>query len=337
VIANVWLIPALPLAAFLINGLFGRRWLKHATGWIAALAMAAAAAIAVGVFLEVLGGAERTTVALYRWIAVGDFEVNIAALIDPLSSVMLLVVTVVGTLIFIFANGYMAHDHGFHRFFTWFSLFAFAMLILVMADNYLLMFVGWEGVGLCSYLLIGYWFDKPAPQFAANKAFWFNRVGDWGYTIGIITIFLVFGSMTFTEVFDKVGIATQANLTLICIALFVGATGKSAQLPLYSWLPDAMEGPTPVSALLHAATMVAAGVFLVVRADPLFAQAPSSNNRVIASRVGPLISLARGNTSENCTVPSDRQIRKIASARPTSPTRFIRNAFFAAVAALGRS
>src|SRR2546428_531510 len=221
--------------------------------------MPTSAAIAIGVFLEVLGGLERTTVSLYRWIAVGDFEVNVAALVDPLSSVMLLVVTVVGTLIFIFANGYMAHDHGFPRFFTWFSLFAFAMLILVMADNYLLMFVGWEGVGLCSYLLIGYWFDKPAPQFAANKAFWFNRVGDWGYTIGIITIFLVFGSMTFTDVFEKVGIATQANLTLICIALFVGATGKSAQLPLYSWLPDAMEGPTPVSALIHAATMVMAG------------------------------------------------------------------------------
>jgi NADH-quinone oxidoreductase subunit L len=269
----VWLIPALPLAAFLINGLFGRRWLKHATGWIAVAAMATSAAIAIGVFLDVLRGVERTTVTLYRWIGVGDFEVNVAALIDPLSSVMLLVVTIVGTLIFIFAIGYMAHDHGFPRFFTWFSLFAFAMLILVMADNYLLMFVGWEGVGLCSYLLIGYWFDKPAPRFAANKAFWFNRVGDWGYTIGIITIFLVFGSMTFTEVFDKVGIATQANLTLICIALFVGATGKSAQLPLYSWLPDAMEGPTPVSALIHAATMVTAGVYLVARSTPLFVAA----------------------------------------------------------------
>src|SRR5438445_2606569 len=247
-INNVWLIPALPLAAFLSNGLFGRRWLKHATGWSAVAALTAAAAIAIGVFLEVLGGQERTTVSLYKWIGVGDFTVNVAALVDPLSSVMLLVVTVVGTLIFIFANGYMAHDHGFHRFFTWFSLFAFAMLILVMADNYLLMFVGWEGVGLCSYLLIGYWFDKPAPQFAANKDFCFNRVGDWGYTIGIITIFLVFGSLNFTDVFDKVGIATQANLTLICVALFVAATGKSAQLPLYPWLPDPVEGHAPLSA-----------------------------------------------------------------------------------------
>src|SRR5439155_555860 len=248
----VWVIPGLPLAAFLINGLFGRRWLGHLTGWIATGAVGLSALLAIGVFVDVLRGVERSTVVLYRWIGVGEFKIDVAAFIDPLSSVMLLVVTVVGTLIFVFANGYMAHDQGFPRFFTWFSLFVFAMLILVMADNYLLMFVGWEGVGLCSYLLIGYWFQNTAPQKAANKAFWMNRIGDWGYTIGMITIFLVFGSLQFTEVFEKVGIATQANLTLICLALFVGATGKSAQLPLCSWLPDAMEGPTPVSALIHA-------------------------------------------------------------------------------------
>ena len=275
-IAMAWLIPAFPLAAFIVNGLFGRRWLRHATGWIAVAAVAASAVVAIGIFLEVLGGAERTTVSLYQWIGVGEFKVNVAALIDPLSSVMLLVVTVVGTLIFIFANGYMAHDHGVHRFFTWFSLFVFAMLILVMADNYLLMFVGWEGVGLCSYLLIGFWFERHEPVVAAKKAFVMNRIGDWGYTIGMITIFLVFGSLTYTEVFEKVEIATQANLTLICLALFVGATGKSAQLPLYSWLPDAMEGPTPVSALIHAATMVTAGVYMVARSMPLFAQAGPS-------------------------------------------------------------
>ena len=269
----VWLIPALPLVAFLVNGLFGRRWLGHATGWIASVALGISAVLATGVFLEVLGGRERTTVTLYEWIGAGDFHVNIAALVDPLSSVMLLVVTVVGTLIFVYANGYMEHDHGFWRFFTWFPLFAFAMLILVMADNYLLMFVGWEGVGLCSYLLIGFWFDRAAPQKAANKAFWMNRIGDWGYTIGMITTFLVFGSVTFTDVFDKVGGATQAQLVLICVMLFVGATGKSAQLPLYSWLPDAMEGPTPVSALIHAATMVTAGVYLVARSTPLFVAA----------------------------------------------------------------
>src|SRR2546423_8202300 len=269
----VWLVPAFPLAAFLINGLFGRRWLGHLTGWIASAAVGASALMAIGAFTEVLGGEERTTVSLYRWIGVGDFQVNVAALIDPLSAVMLLVVTVVSTLIFIYANGYMVHDHGFHRFVTWFPLFVFAMLVLVMADNYLLMFVGWEGVGLCSYLLIGFWFDKPAPQHAANKAFWMNRIGDWGYTIGMITIFLVFGSLNFTDVFDRVGIATQANLTLICVALFVGAAGKSAQLPLSSWLPDAMEGPTPVSALIHAARMVTAAVYLVAGSTPLFVAA----------------------------------------------------------------
>ena len=269
----VWLVPALPLAAFLVNGLFGRRWLGHATGWIASAAVAGSALISVGVFLEVLGGREETTVPLYTWIGVGDFHVDVAALIDPLSSVMLLVVTVVGTLIFVYANGYMEHDHGFWRFFTWFPLFVFAMLILVMADNYLLMFVGWEGVGLCSYLLIGFWFDKPAPQFAANKAFWMNRIGDWGFTIGMITAFLFFGSMTFTDVFERAHGATPEQLTLVCLALFVGAAGKSAQLPLYSWLPDAMEGPTPVSALIHAATMVTAGVYLVARSMPLFAAA----------------------------------------------------------------
>src|SRR2546428_11150315 len=271
-IALVWLIPALPLAAFLVNGFFGRRWLGHLTGWIASVAVAASALLAIGVFLEVLRGAERTTVTLYRWIGVGDFQVNVAALIDPLSTAMLLVVTVVSTLIFIYANGYMEHDHGFHRFFTWFPLFVFAMLILVMADNYLLMFVGWEGVGLCSYLLIGFWFERPEPYYAAKKAFVMNRIGDWGYTIGIITVFLVFGSMNFLDVFRRLeeSAPAQGALTLICLALFFAATGKSAQLPLYSWLPDALEGPTPVSALIHAATMVTSGVYLVARSMPLF-------------------------------------------------------------------
>ncbi len=275
-IQNVWLIPAFPLAAFLITGLFGRRWLHRWSGIVASVAVGLSALIAVGVFLEVLGGAERTTVMLYEWIGVGDFHSSVSALVDPLSSVMLLVVTVVSFLIFVYSNGYMEHDHGLPRFFTWMSLFVFAMLILVMADNYLLMFVGWEGVGLCSYLLIGFWFERPEPYVAAKKAFVMNRIGDWGYTIGMITIFLVFGSMQFVDVFEHVDIATQANLTLICLALFFGATGKSAQLPLYSWLPDAMEGPTPVSALIHAATMVTAGVYLVARSMPLFEAAGPS-------------------------------------------------------------
>src|SRR5881396_1905021 len=277
-IALVWLIPAFPLAAFLVSGLLGRRRLGHWTGVIASAAVGLSALISIGVFLEVLGGKEQTIVSLYRWIAVGDFSINVSALIDPLSSVMLLVVTLVSFLIFVNSNGYMAHDAGFYRFFAWLSLFVFAMLILVMADNYLLMFVGWEGVGLCSYLLIGFWFERPEPYYAAKKAFVMNRIGDWGYTIGIITIFLVFGSMNFLDVFTRLATTSMAQgpLTLICLALFFGATGKSAQLPLYSWLPDAMEGPTPVSALIHAATMVTSGVYLVARSTPLFAAAGSS-------------------------------------------------------------
>ena len=277
-IGLVWLIPALPLAAFLVNGLFGRRWLGHLTGVIASAAVGVSALLAIGVFLEVLGGKTPTVVSLYRWIAVGDFSINVSALVDPLSSTMLLVVTVVSFLIFVYANGYMADDAGFYRFFTWLSLFVFAMLILVMADNYLLMFVGWEGVGLCSYLLIGFWFERPEPYYAAKKAFVMNRIGDWGYTIGIITIFLVFGSMNFLDVFTRLATSSMAQgpLTLICLALFFGATGKSAQLPLYSWLPDAMEGPTPVSALIHAATMVTSGVYLVARSMPLFEAAGPS-------------------------------------------------------------
>jgi len=279
VISLVWLIPAFPLAAFLVNGLFGRRWLGRLTGVvIASVAVGLSALVSIGVFLEVLGGKTPTVVPLYRWIAVGDFSINVSALVDPLSSTMLLVVTVVSFLIFVYSNGYMAHDAGFYRFFTWLSLFVFAMLILVMADNYLLMFVGWEGVGLCSYLLIGFWFERPAPYYAAKKAFVMNRIGDWGYTIGIITIFLAFGSMNFLYVFNRLQASAMPRdtLTLICVALFFGATGKSAQLPLYSWLPDAMEGPTPVSALIHAATMVTSGVYLVARSMPLFEAAGPS-------------------------------------------------------------
>ncbi|CAN5250881.1 NADH-quinone oxidoreductase subunit L [soil metagenome] len=266
----VWLVAAFPLAAFLVNGLFGRRWLGRLTGPIASLAIAASAALSFLIFLEVLAGRTSTTVTLYTWIAVGEFQSSVAALVDPLSAVMLLVVTVVSLLVHVYSIGYMEHDDGFYRFFTWLPLFVFAMLILVLADNYLLMFVGWEGVGLCSYLLIGYWFERPEPQMAAKKAFVMNRVGDWGFMIGLIVTFLVFGSVTFGEVFERVDIAQEGVLGLICLAFFLGAAGKSAQLPLYSWLPDAMEGPTPVSALIHAATMVTAGVYLVARSTPLF-------------------------------------------------------------------
>jgi len=272
----VWLIPGLPLGAAIVNGLFGRRWLRHATGPIATVALGASAALALAIFAGVMADPTPRTVVLYEWFGVGGFHTNVAALIDPLSMIMVVVVTGISFLIHVYSNGYMEHDHGFHRFFTWLPLFVFFMLTLVLADNYVLMFVGWEGVGLCSYLLIGFWFEKPAPYTAANKAFWMNRIGDWGFTVGIILMFLAFGSVTFHEVFlkvDEVHRADPTMLTIIALALFLGATGKSAQLPLYSWLPDAMEGPTPVSALIHAATMVTAGVYLVARSTPLFAAA----------------------------------------------------------------
>ncbi|MDE3100778.1 MAG: NADH-quinone oxidoreductase subunit L [Chloroflexota bacterium] len=280
VVGLVWLVPGIPLAAAIVNGLFGRRWLHRATGVIASVALGLSAVLGVAIFFAVVAaGHVARTVTLYEWIGAGDFHVNVAALVDPLSATMVAVVTVVSFLIHVFSNGYMEHDPGIHRFFTWLPLFVFLMLTLVLADNYLLMFVGWEGVGLCSYLLIGFWFERPAPYTAANKAFWMNRIGDWGFTIGTILTFLTFGSLTFHDVFPKVaGVAQTQPLTItfIALAFFLGATGKSAQLPLYSWLPDAMEGPTPVSALIHAATMVTAGVYLVARSTPLFAVAGSA-------------------------------------------------------------
>ncbi len=280
IVGLVWLVPGIPLAAAIVNGLFGRRWLHRASGVIASVALGLSAALGLAIFFAVLsGGGQARIVTLYEWIGVGDFRVDVAALVDPLSATMVAVVAGISFLIHVYSNGYMEHDHGIHRFFTWLPLFVFFMLTLVLADNYLLMFVGWEGVGLCSYLLIGFWFERPAPYIAAKKAFVMNRIGDWGFTVGTILTFLTFGTLNFQQVFDKVGGVAKTDpttITFIGLAFFLGATGKSAQLPLYSWLPDAMEGPTPVSALIHAATMVTAGVYLVARSTPLFADAGSA-------------------------------------------------------------
>ena len=278
VIDLVWLVALIPLAAAIVNGLLGRRYLRKWTGPIATVALGISAVLGTLIFFATVAAGDHASraVTLYEWIAVGDFRVGVTALVDPLSALMVFVVTVVSFLIHVYSNGYMSHDHGFHRFFTWLPLFVFFMLVLVLADNYVLMFVGWEGVGLCSYLLIGFWFERPAPSTAANKAFWMNRIGDWGFTIGMILTFMAFGTVAFQEVFPKVEAVHEHDpviLTVIALAFFVGAAGKSAQLPLYSWLPDAMEGPTPVSALIHAATMVTAGVYLVARSTPLFAAA----------------------------------------------------------------
>ncbi len=282
----LWLIPLLPLLGSALNGILGRRFPKPLISAIACSTVGASFLIAVGAFagLMRLPAEERhIAVSFFTWIASGEFVARAEFLLDPLSAVMILVVTGVGFLIHIYSIGYMHAEDGYYRFFSYMNLFMFSMLVLVLAGNFLLMFVGWEGVGLCSYLLIGYYFDRRSAGDAGKKAFIVNRIGDVGFILGILLVFVTFRSLDFTEVFrtiaeDAANFPVEAGifgtLTAIGILLFVGATGKSAQVPLYVWLPDAMEGPTPVSALIHAATMVTAGVYMVVRCAPIFTRAP---------------------------------------------------------------
>ncbi len=278
----VWLIPVFPLIGFLVNGLLGRNFSEKTIGWIAAGAVGASFVVTVLIFLEVLGmppGSRSIQRIVYTWIASGDLNIPFGFLIDPLSLIMLSVVSGVGCIIHVYSIGYMHGEFGFRRYFCYLNLFVFNMLILVSANNFLLMFVGWEGVGLCSYLLIGYYYEKKSAADAGKKAFVVNRVGDFGFLVGAFLIFTTFGTFNYLDVFaaapDKL---TYGGLlvTAITLLIFVGATGKSAQIPLYTWLPDAMEGPTPVSALIHAATMVTAGVYMVARCSVLFALAPIS-------------------------------------------------------------
>ena len=283
------LIPLLPFISFLINILFGRNYIKDKAHWIAVPAVVGSFLLAVSAFFDVAGGRD-INVNIYSWIVSGSFNVSVGFLIDRLSAIMLIVVTSISALIFIYSIGYMHGDGGYYRFFAYLSLFVFSMLILVMANNFLLLYFGWEAVGLCSYFLIGYWFHKKSAADAGKKAFIVNRFGDFGFGLGVILIFLTFGSLDYMQVFGSAGgIAGQTiNLlgydvdliTLISLLLFCGAVGKSAQVPLHVWLPDAMEGPTPVSALIHAATMVTAGVFMVARANPLFSLSEVAMNTV---------------------------------------------------------
>ncbi len=283
------LIPLLPFAGFLFAGLLGKH-LKEKSAYVAIFGVVGAFFLSCSAFLDVLGGT-IVDQSLYSWISVGTLSVNVGFRIDQLTAVMLLVVTTLSSLIHIYSVGYMHGDKGYARFFAYLNLFTFFMLILVMANNFLLMFVGWEGVGLCSYLLIGFWYEKKSAADAGVKAFVVNRVGDFGFVLGMLLIFVTFGTLQFTEVFKAVATpaANQSYMlfggeisviTLISLLLFLGATGKSAQLPLYVWLPDAMEGPTPVSALIHAATMVTAGVFMVARCAPIFSLSPTAMNTV---------------------------------------------------------
>src|SRR3982074_2277652 len=274
-------IPLLPLAGAAINGFFGRRSSKRA---ISAVALAFCG---LTFFVAVFIAANFSSLALpyvesgISWILSGHFPVNFAFYLDQLSLVMLMVVTGVGFLIHIYSVGYMWDDDGYYRFMSYLNLFMFFMLTLVLAKNYLLMFIGWEGVGLASYLLIGFWFTKDSAAAAGKKAFIVNRIGDFGFLIALFLIIKHFGSLDFTHVFAAVQLLSPETggagpLTAIGLLLMVGAAGKSAQIPLYVWLPDAMEGPTPVSALIHAATMVTAGVYMVARSHMIFERAPGA-------------------------------------------------------------
>jgi NADH-quinone oxidoreductase subunit L len=270
-----WLIPLVPGASAFILAVFGKWLSKKYVSWQACLSVLASFVLSAVSFFGLLKVSPESlpvVKTLFRWIESGSFSAGLSLQLDPLSSIMTLVVTGVGFLIHVYSVGYMAHDKGYKRYFTYLNLFTFAMLVLVMGANLVLMFVGWEGVGLCSYLLIGFWFEKHSAANAGKKAFIVNRVGDAAFILGIFFIFLVVGSGDFRAITEAIegGAVTQGMATLIALLLFVGATGKSAQIPLYVWLPDAMEGPTPVSALIHAATMVTAGVYMVARMNLLF-------------------------------------------------------------------
>ncbi|MEY4374923.1 MAG: NADH-quinone oxidoreductase subunit [Candidatus Eisenbacteria bacterium] len=278
----LWIIPALPLAAVALNLLLGDRLGKRGTAFLACGAVIAAFAFALRAVLHLASLPEHErhlTEMAWQWMRVGDFSVNVSFLLDPLSAIMVLVVTGVGSLIHVYATGYMSHDHSFRRFFLYLNLFMFSMLTLVLADNYLLLFVGWEGVGLCSYLLIGFWTERPSAAEAGKKAFIVNRIGDFGFMLGAFMLIGATGSLDFDRVFaaaPTVFAAGGAAITAATLLMFLGATGKSAQIPLFVWLPDAMEGPTPVSALIHAATMVTAGVYMLARSHVLFEMAPQT-------------------------------------------------------------
>src|SRR3989449_165257 len=295
---KIWLIPLFPALGALAQLLFGRKLPDRAVSAVSVGLPGLSFLWAVGCFLALLGQPEHVFASkpLYSWLpagafrlasgSVGSLNVDVGFLLDPLSAVMVLVVTGVGLLIHIYSIGYMAHEGGYYRFFGYLNLFMFSMLILVLANNYLMMFVGWEGVGLCSYLLIGFYFLRKSASDAGKKAFVVNRVGDAGFLLGVMLMAVTFGTLNFQEVTAAARSGRfpvgDGVMTGICVLLFIGAIGKSAQIPLYVWLPDAMEGPTPVSALIHAATMVTAGVYMVARSNALFVLAPTALGIVAA-------------------------------------------------------
>ncbi len=274
------LIPVFPLLAVLVNGLLGHRYSHDMAHRLAWGSVGLSFLCTVGVFTDVMRTGASHEVVAYQWIFGGDLAINLAYLVDPLTCAWLLVVTGVGFLIHVYSVGYMHGEAGFTRFFTYMNLFMVSMLLLVMGNNYVVLFIGWEGVGLCSYLLIGYYYDKVSAAKAASKAFVVNRIGDAGFLVAIFLVFINFKTLDYTKVFAQVGHLSPEMATAIALCLLVGAIGKSAQLPLHTWLPDAMEGPTPVSALIHAATMVTAGVYMIVRNHAIFDLSPFAMSAV---------------------------------------------------------
>jgi len=300
----LWLIPAAPLAASVLIALTGVRWLRQRSHWPCILAVAVSLAASLAVLFVAVpmtpydldqGYDPAVVSAQYEWIRIGDLNVSIRLTADAMGAVMLSMVTLVSLLVAIYSAGYMRGDPGYPRFFAEVSLFVFAMCMLVLASNFLVLFVFWEGVGLCSYLLIGFWFQRPSAAAAARKAFLVNRIGDFGFLLGVFLIWVTFGTLNYQGVFDNqnflqlVAREHPGRLELICLLLFLGAVGKSAQFPLHVWLPDAMEGPSPVSALIHAATMVTAGVYMVARCTPLFVYAPSA--QLVVAGIGAFTAL----------------------------------------------
>ncbi|HEU5305152.1 MAG TPA: NADH-quinone oxidoreductase subunit L, partial [Gemmatimonadales bacterium] len=292
----VWLTVALPLAGFLVNGAVAvrRPAAKDLVSVVGVGVLVAAFAVALGVFLELRLHPPHAPVVvdLWRWLPVGPLQVDFAFQVDQLSAVMLLVVTGVGSLIHLFSVGYMKADPGYARYFAYLNLFVVFMLVLVLGSSFPVMFIGWEGVGLCSYLLIGFWFEDKVNADAGKKAFIVNRIGDFGFMVAMFLIWQHLGTLTFTGMVERAPAVLPVGgsvATMITLFLFLGCTGKSAQIPLYTWLPDAMAGPTPVSALIHAATMVTAGVYLVARTNILFALAPLSST--VVAGIGALTAL----------------------------------------------
>ncbi len=291
----VWLIPALPLAGFLLIMVFGRRLGEPAAGWLASAAVGLSFVVSLVVFAGLLakpGDDRQFTQVLFQWLPVGSLRVDVGFLVDPLSITMVLFVTGIATLIHVYSIGYMHKDEKFSKFFIYMNLFVFSMLILVLGDNLVLTFVGWEGVGACSYFLISFWFTQEANAVAGKKAFVTNRIGDFGFMLGTFLTFSALGTVSYLGIDAKASTLATVTATSIALLFFLGAAGKSAQLPLSVWLPDAMAGPTPVSALIHAATMVTAGVYLLCRLSPILNETSTALN--VITVVGAITALVGG-------------------------------------------